>query len=43
MTWLWIIIALVVIAGAWFMLKGKKKGEAPKIESKPEEPTTPEA
>lgn len=44
MTWLWIIIALVVCVGAWFLMKGKKKGGAPKMEEpKSEEPMNPEA
>jgi len=48
MTWIWIIIVLAIVGGVWYMMKGKKKEEAPKVEEpKVEEggsepPTTPE-
>lgn len=34
MTWVWIIIAIVLVAGVWFLMRGKKKEES--IEKKEE-------
>jgi len=48
MTWIWIIIVLAIVGGVWYMMKGKKKEEAPKVEEPKveeggsESPTTPE-
>lgn len=41
MTWVWIIIALVIVVGVWFLMKGKKKEGTPKVEEKKEEPINP--
>ena len=42
MTWVWIIIAIILVAGVWFLMKGKKKeGSALKKEENIEPPVNP--
>jgi len=42
MNWIWVIIAIVLVVGVWFLMKGKKKEDsAPKKEEKIEPPINP--